>query len=235
VTGVPDEAEAPGATAAEHRLVTERHARYLTLGPGDGAARELWLVCHGYGQLASYFIRHFTPLDDGTRRIVAPEALSRFYLARPRAGGRADERIGATWMTREMRQEEIDDYVRYLERVVSRERAFVAPGAPLVALGFSQGAAAVARWLVRGGGPASRLILWGAGLPPDVDATAAAGRWGALTLVAASNDEFVSEEAVAAQVDALRQRGVPFELVRHDAGHRVDAGTLRLVARGAGD
>lgn len=227
--------DAPAVEAVEHLVVTTRHARYLTLGPTGETARELWLVCHGYGQLASFFIRHFGAVDDGTRRVVAPEALSRFCLARPRRGGRTDERIGATWMTREMREVEIDDYVRYLDAVAVRERAAVPPGTPLVVLGFSQGAATVARWLARGGGPASHLILWGAGVPPDVDAAAAAsaGAWRRLTLVAGRSDEFVSEDTVAAQGAALRQRGVPFELVRYDGGHRLDPGTLRLVAGGA--
>ncbi len=76
----------PAASAAAdsaitpHSLVVPRTARYYTLGPTHGFPRELWFVCHGYGQLAERFLRQFAPLDDGTRLIVAPEALSRFYL-----------------------------------------------------------------------------------------------------------------------------------------------------------
>ena len=44
--------------------------------------REVWFVLHGFGQLSPYFIRHFGVLADGTRLIVAPEALNRFYLER---------------------------------------------------------------------------------------------------------------------------------------------------------
>src|SRR5207245_2948078 len=56
-----------------------RTAPYEVLG-SEKTAREIWFVLHGYGQLASSFIRAFAPLDDGTRLIVAPEALNRFYL-----------------------------------------------------------------------------------------------------------------------------------------------------------
>ena len=64
----------------EHHITVERSARYVTLGPRDGTAREIWFALHGYGQLAGDFIRLFGALDDGTRAIVAPEALNRFYL-----------------------------------------------------------------------------------------------------------------------------------------------------------
>ena len=54
----------------EHRLAVARSARYVTLGPMAGV-REVWFVCHGYGQLATRFLRSFGPLDDGTRLLVA--------------------------------------------------------------------------------------------------------------------------------------------------------------------
>ncbi|MFL5521990.1 MAG: hypothetical protein ACJ8B6_13695, partial [Gemmatimonadales bacterium] len=60
-------------TITAHALIVPRTARYYTLGPTHGFPRELWFVCHGYGQLAGRFLRQFAPLDDGTRLIVAPE------------------------------------------------------------------------------------------------------------------------------------------------------------------
>src|SRR6266704_2680299 len=94
----------------EHSLSTSRTARYFTLGhPSD--ARELWFVCHGYGQLASRFLERFHSLESQRRCIVAPEGLSRFYLTEHPT----ERRVGASWMTREDRLHEIDDYVRYLD------------------------------------------------------------------------------------------------------------------------
>ena len=100
-----------------HAITTARTARCHTAGPEDGPAREVWLVCHGYGQLASRFIRHFAPLADGTRLIVVPEALSRFYLDHPAKAGSTHARVGASWMTREDREAEIADQVEYLDAV----------------------------------------------------------------------------------------------------------------------
>jgi len=68
----------------EHHFTVARTARYEQLGEPSAATRQLWLVAHGYGQLAEYFIRHFKAVyaaDPAGTVVVAPEALSRFYLA----------------------------------------------------------------------------------------------------------------------------------------------------------
>src|SRR2546425_1041706 len=83
----------------EHHLAVDKTARYYSLGEPGPATRQLWFVCHGYGQLAGRFLRHFEPLDDGSRVIIAPEGLSRFYLSE----SPAERRVGASWMTREDR------------------------------------------------------------------------------------------------------------------------------------
>src|SRR6266571_4009811 len=145
----------------EHSLSTSRTARYFTLGhPSD--ARELWFVCHGYGQLASRFLERFRSLESQRRCIVAPEGLSRFYLTEHAT----ERRVGASWMTREDRLHEIDDYVRYLDAL----HAVVASAeARVTALGFSQGTATVCRWAAYGSARIDRLIVWGGEVPPDLD------------------------------------------------------------------
>src|SRR3546814_5982443 len=103
----------------EHSITVPRTARYYTMGEPQDQPRELWYVCHGYAQLGSRFIRRFAPLDDGTRLIVAPEALSRFYLE-VKGRTHAESPVGASWMTREDRLSEIDDYVAYLDAQIGR-------------------------------------------------------------------------------------------------------------------
>jgi len=127
----------------EHHLSVPRSARYFTIGADPRTAREIWFVFHGYGQLAGRFLRHFVSLDDGQRAVVAAEGLSRFYLESD-----ARDKVGASWMTREDRLAEIDDYVHYLDVVfaeVTRERP---PAGGIHVLGFSQGTATASRWLV---------------------------------------------------------------------------------------
>jgi predicted esterase len=204
----------------EHRITVSRTARYFTLGRAD---REVWFVLHGYGQLAHRFLRHFEPLDDGTRLVVAPEGLSRFYLTEDPA----ERRVGATWMTKEDRLAEIDDYVRYLDAVYedvlrSIDRAQI----KVAALGFSQGATTACRWTTLGASKIDRLIVWGGEVPSDVGPPRAAR----LTLVYGSRDEYFTPKVVAATEARLREQRVPYDSVPFDGGHEIDADVLKRVA-----
>ena len=224
-TGEPD--------VVQHRIEVRRRARYFTLGQPSLAIRELWIVCHGYGQLAQRFLRGFTALDDGSRLVVAPEALNRFYL--PDASGsmfHQQAKVGATWMTREDRLAEIDDYVDYLDAVHRDVVRELGRTVSLNVLGFSQGTATVTRWLARGESRAEHLVLWGGTLPDEVDLAAAqaAGKWARLSMVVGLRDEFATPELIESQEQRLRGAGVRHELVRFDGGHAMDADTLRRLA-----
>jgi len=208
----------------EHFLTTSRTARYFTLGsppPERAPGGELWFVCHGYGQLAARFLERFQPIEAEQRCIVAPEGLSRFYLSEHPA----ERRVGASWMTKEDRLHEIDDYVRYLDAVyakVSRAKHAV------TALGFSQGTATVCRWAALGASRIDRLILWGGEVPPDLDLKLL--RVPRLVLVYGTRDEFFTPKVVAANEARLREHGVPYELMSFEGGHVIEADTLgRLI------
>src|ERR1051325_8249497 len=112
----------------------EKTARYFILG--DAGASSVWCVCHGYAQLASYFIKNFEPLNNGDNMIVAPEGLHRFYWQG------YSGRVVASWMTKEDRLDDINDYVNFLDEVhndVMKE--FKGKKVKVNVLGFSQGVA----------------------------------------------------------------------------------------------
>jgi len=200
----------------EHVLTTSRTARYFTRGALERAA-DVWFVCHGYGQLAARFLERFRPLEAEQRCIVAPEGLSRFYLSE----NPAERRVGASWMTREDRLHEIEDYVRYLDAV---HAAVAQQAAKTTALGFSQGTATVCRWAALGSSRIERLILWGGEVPPDLDLKRL--RVAQLVLVYGTHDEFFTPKVVAANEARLREHGIPYELLSFDGGHALDADTL---------
>src|SRR5438093_11515660 len=152
----------------EHHIGVSRTGRYFTLGNSSSGVGEVWFACHGYGQVASRFLEKLRVLDDGHRYLVAPEGLSRFYLSE----SPTERRVGASWMTLEARVREIEDYVRYLDAVYaevfgSLDRARVT----VHALGYSQGASTVSRWVAMGKAKIDRLTLWGGEFPPDLDLT----------------------------------------------------------------
>ena len=81
-----------------HHLSVEKTARYFTMGEGKANCQYLWIVLHGYGQLASSVIKRFKTLDPDKHFVLAPEGLSRFYWGEG-FGGKAV----ASWMTSEDR------------------------------------------------------------------------------------------------------------------------------------
>ena len=219
------------STTREHRIEVTRSARYYSIGPDDGTEKELWFVLHGYGQLAAQFLSVFEALDDGSRLIVAPEALNRFYLAGVDSAPAAERAVGATWMTREDREHEIADYLAYLDRVAECVRAGVA-AARVIVLGFSQGTATAARWIARGGIQPGRTIMWGGFLPPELDLSGQQpfGR-SPLAIVIGQQDRFVSSERVAEEERRLAAAGVSYELIRYPGGHGIARDRLLEIAR----
>lgn len=197
--------------------------------------RELWYVMHGYGQLAAPFIESFRAVDDGTRLIVAPEALSRFYEGDVKARLHKDASVGASWMTRDERLSEIEDYLTYFDTVHRSMLARLgADRRPLrvTVLGFSQGAAAAARWVASGRVDAARLVVWGSSLPPELDLADAhsALRRVETIVVIGTTDVFATPKVVEMELSRLRAANFPFRLVSFDGGHRLDDDTLRTLA-----
>ena len=211
-----------------HHLTVPRTARYYTLGDAGAHVSEVWMVCHGYGQLAQPFLASFERVASPTRLIVAPEALSRFYLDRSALPNDQPPRVGATWMTREDRDHEIADQVAYLDALHDLVRPAAPAAVRLRVLGFSQGVATVARWLALGRARADELILWAGAFPPDVELTGFARRLGpaSVVLVAGARDELASWTAADSQLQRFTDAGVSARLVAFEGGHRLDDATL---------
>ncbi len=114
--------------------------------------------------ISKLLFKKFDVLENEQTFIVAPEALNRFYLQG------FTGRIGATWMTKEERLTEIEDYVNYLNllydkilagRDISKMQINI--------LGFSQGVATVCRWITSRVMKVDNLILWAGQLPTDMN------------------------------------------------------------------
>lgn len=204
------------------------------MGSFDAPLTEVWIVCHGQGQLASRFLTRFIPIEREDRLFIAPEALSRYYLTPPQGGPHAPNTpVGATWMTSEDREREIEDYVRYLDTLYDEIFSVVTREAVrLWVLGFSQGAATVARWVARGKVDPDRVVLWAGVLPPELTAENASSltRRAPLTVVLGRHDDFAKPDLVAAQESRLKQLGVSYDTIRFDGGHEIVPETLRGLA-----
>jgi len=146
-----------------HKITVPRTAHYYTIGTPSKAIRQLWIVAHGYGQLAKKFIYKFEEFDDGKTLVVAPDALSRFYF-KGFSGS-----PGSSWMTREDRLDEIADYVGYLQTIYDLFVPQLSDSVQINFLGFSQGCATICRWMMAKFPRFDHLVLWAGLLPEDLD------------------------------------------------------------------
>lgn len=232
MTGHGSQVEPPrdSSLVRAESLVVQRTAVIASRGPEPGkSVRELWYVLHGQAMRAAQVLDMAKALDDGTRLVVAPEALNRHYVGPAVA---RDAPVGATWMTRAEREADIRDIVAYLDAVHAHQRQqFGGATAPVTLLGFSQGGAAAVRWAALGAVRPARLVVWESSLPPEVDYRALMARQPGMrvTYVCGTRDKFITPKVLEAQHALLRDAGVPFDTVSFDGGHRLDDATLQAL------
>ena len=198
-------------------IVVPRTAHYYQLGVPGANIRQLWLVCHGYAQLADEFLENFRALDDGTALVVAPEGMNHFY--RKGFGGA----VGATWMTRRHREDAIRDYCRYLQMLYEQLLAQLPADVEVVVLGFSQGTATVCRWMFAERPDLHHLVLWG-GLPPeDLDYTLLGNYLKNKTLhyLLGDADPFITPDREALFQEIKTKGGLNFQERRFAGGHEI--------------
>ncbi|MFZ1616773.1 MAG: hypothetical protein WAT41_05440 [Flavobacteriales bacterium] len=207
----------------EQSLIVQRTARFHTLGSANSAS-QLWVVLHGYGQLARFFLRPFVGLETG-KLIAAPEALSRFYT------DEAHTRVGATWMTREDREHEVEDQVAYLDRLVDRLLADCGKDVTVNVLGFSQGVATACRWAVRGKTTFARVVLWSGTMPPELGRSEFQSAFGAadVILVHGTSDNITKEDVYTRNQRILGECGINYLSIPFNGGHQLDRLILKSV------
>ena len=206
----------------ENHLHVSRSARYYTIGEVNDFTKNIWFVLHGYGQLAGEFIRLFEQIADNNTVVIAPEALSRFYQ------DHGNGKIGANWMTKEDRGNEISDYVNYLDELNSKVvKNTDSPGYKINALGFSQGAATLSRWAELGKSKLNKLIFWAGELAKDVEYKKI--KESELHLVFGNNDPIFPGEFYKTQEELLDKYGVKYNAHFFEGGHEVNIQILKGI------
>ncbi len=208
-----------------HQLLVQRTAHYYTLGTVGVHVKQLWIVCHGYAQLADEFLECFRSIDDGSRLIIAPEGMNYFY----KKGFSGP--VGANWMTRHKREEAIVDYSNYLQNLLDLYRTQLDSDVRVVILGFSQGTATVCRWVMAKNPAFQDLMLW-AGLPPeDIDY---AGQKEYLKnknlyLLYGTNDPFLTPDRMSVVSEIEQKNGIDFSETPFEGGHEISEEALQKI------
>lgn len=209
-------------------------ARYFTAGTLDESTQQIWIVLHGYGQLSQYFLKKFEFLTAHHVYLIAPEGLSRFYLSELTVNGRADNKVGATWMTRENRLMDIENYLTYLDNIFTRELAGhpKSKKVPITLFGFSQGCATVCRWAIDGHLHFNRLILWAGLFPPDMDFTKGHEVFSdkETFLVLGKQDHFLNEERMKEFDDLAAKLNITPTKIMFEGKHELNEGLLKRFA-----
>lgn len=148
--------------------------------------------------------------------VAAIQALHRFY-------GK-DERVVASWMTRQDREDAIADNVAYVDRVVSEEisrRPARALGRqPIVFLGFSQGAAMAYRAAVLGQHEAAGVVALAGDIPPDLKPPSdTRQRWPPVLIGAGAREQWYTPDKVSADSAFLVSQGIKPDICRFAGGH----------------
>jgi predicted esterase len=192
---------------------TSIHGRVLiedaVVSPSAG-----WVIgCHGYGQAAEDILGELRRLNaDGRWSLAAPQALHRFYT-------RGDERVVASWMTRQDRKLAVADNVEYCNRLLGSHLELQHA---LVFVGFSQGAAMAYRAAALGRFRADAVIALAGDMPPEVrglDAETLRRQIGRAVIGVGTGDTWFTTVKADADAAVLAAANVPHEVVRFAGGH----------------
>jgi predicted esterase len=198
----------------QHKLKVSKTAIYHSKGDIK-TAQTIWIVLHGYGMLAQYFIRKFDPIADDNTCVIAPEGLSKFY-SKGFYG-----RVGATWMTKKDREDEIEDYTNYLNQlydsIISENNS---KNVKVNVVGFSQGGATASRWIADGKVIPTNFILWSSVFPEEMRLETFGKNFNTFILFG-DNDEFSTKERITQHEELLKKSNLNFKLIEFNGVHDI--------------
>lgn len=210
----------------ENHISVTRTARYFTLGELNSNTKDVWILIHGHRQLAGRFITNFEELAIAGSFLAAPEGLMRLYVK----GDYGD--VGASWMTKEDRENDIKDYVNYLDKlyfdvILPKANEF---NLKINALGFSQGSATLSRWITLGKAKVNKAVFWCGSLAHDVDYSKYPGfKQTEIHQVFGSNDPFYDKNFPNQQIEILRKAEITSDTFIFSGGHEINPGLMKDV------
>jgi predicted esterase len=204
----------------QHKIQVSKTAIYHTKG-NIKTAKTIWIVLHGYGMLAEFFIEKFLPILNDNTCIIAPEGLSKFYSKGFHG------RVGATWMTKKDRNYEIEDYINYLnqlyETILSKNNS---KDVKINVVGFSQGGATASRWIADGKVTPTNFILWSSAFPDEMKFEPFEKEVNTFLLYG-DNDVFNTSGRMKSQEAFLKNAQLNFQLITFVGGHDIPHEVLK--------
>ncbi|HMG92356.1 MAG TPA: hypothetical protein VK589_20000, partial [Chryseolinea sp.] len=137
------------------------------------------------------------------------------------------DRVGATWMTKENRLTDIENYLTFLNRLYLH--LGLPASATITILGFSQGAATVSRWITEGKISFNRMILWSGLFPPDMNFASAKEilRDKEIVLVYGKKDPFLDNDQFTSMETIVSKLEIHPRVISFEGGHEIPEDILK--------
>ena len=198
------------APVETHSVPTLTHGRVLVRPARAASARGLLAGFHGYGENAATQLQRLQDVPGAVSwTLLSVQGLHRFY-------DRRTNDIVASWMTSEDREDAISDNLGYVSAAL--EGIQYSRSAPVVFVGFSQGAAMAFRAACRAPVAVSGIVAVGGNVPPELlqDRSIEFPR---VLMLRGEEDRWYGAEPFAEDAEALRQRGVAVTALTLPGGH----------------
>lgn len=204
----------------KHSIKVEKTAHYYLQNPTQ-KIESILLVIHGYAQLAKDFIKEFEQLKDSSILVVAPEGLSKFY--------NKDRKPVANWMTSHERQDEIEDYINYLN-VLTSQLQMENGNVTFSVLGFSQGVSTLLRWVTQTKLKIQAIHLCAGTIPPELTIKDFSNLKGTGFLYYfGSEDMLLKPEKAKEQIQILTKMDLAMEEIFFKGRHEIPEELIRRL------
>lgn len=210
---------------AEKKVSYEITNTYSTLNKYSDIIKNVWVVLHGIGYLSRYFLKYFKDLGPEENYMIAPQAQSKYYL------NNEYRHVGASWLTKENTEAEIENVLNYLEEIYTAEALQKKPN--LILLGYSQGVSVATRWVARNKIECSRLVLCSGGLPNELRPEDFRFLTNTkVTMVYGTKDEFLNEERLKVEHKRAQDLfGDRLEIISFEGGHEINFEIIKNISR----
>jgi predicted esterase len=203
-------------------IAITKHARYAEFGNLSDKTKYFWFALHGSKMLCEQMIFKFKDFDPQEHYIVAPEALSRFYLE----GFGGD--VVATWMTSRDRLYEIQDFSNYLTDLYQSIGEQLPKDCQKIILSFSQGVTTSFRWLHASKIDADTLIAYSGWIPEDIDLTESKTSLVDIDILYThgKSDKFLTENRIKVLKGIISKNKLDIPVIAYEGGHKIDRSHL---------
>jgi predicted esterase len=198
-----------------HVVEARSHGRYF-LRPPAGIARGILVGFHGYTENAEKHLVDLESIPDLAEwALVAVDALHAFYVSRSGTG-----RVARGWMTRDLRDEAIEDNVRYVRDILNAVRPRFGWKLPVALLGYSQGASMAWRAALLAGHEVEAAIGLAGDVPPESALLPPSSPFPRHALLARGMaDEWYGPDKLESDRALLAARGVEVATLTFAGGH----------------